>query len=196
MIYSQLVKETRIKQFKRNTKEVVSLIGTKELDKKIETYLEKVPFTSKQEVENKIQNDELFAVFFTKDPLRQNIGEKVFCEYLNVKTLPQSGKNAIRFSVKGEIISSKELNCPKAADFHIGSYYIMQKYTGENNGGAQDNQYEDVVHFLTLGSTNHKVCACVDEWYWEQNGKRKELQKLFSNNKNVIICSEMILKTE
>lgn len=41
MTYSQLVKEKRIKQFKNNTKEVVSLIGTKEMNKKIETYLEK-----------------------------------------------------------------------------------------------------------------------------------------------------------
>lgn len=189
MTYSQLVKEKRIKQFKNNTKEVVSLIGTKEMNKKIETYLEKSPFASKQEIEDKIRNDELFAAFFAKDPLRQNIGEKVFCEYLNVRTLPQSGKNVVRFSTKGEIISSKELNCSKAADFYIGSYYITQKYTGENNGGAQDNQYEDVIRFLTLGSISHKVCACVDGWYWEQNGKRTELQKLFSANKNVIICS-------
>lgn len=71
---------------------------------------------------------------------------------MNVRTLPQSGKNVVRFSTKGEIISSKELNCSKAADFYIGSYYITQKYTGENNGGAQDNQYEDVIRFLTLGS--------------------------------------------
>lgn len=189
MTYTELVKERRKQQYKKNINEVISLLGTKELNKKIETFLEKMPTATKEQVEEKIRTDELFAAVFAKDPLRQNIGEKVFCEYIGAKTLPQSGKKAIRFSSEGKIISTKQLGCSKAADFHIGSYYLTQKYTGENEGGAQDNQYEDVVRFLTIGSISHKVCACVDGWYWEENEKRNKLKMLFSNNKNVIVCS-------
>lgn len=173
----------------KNINEVVSLIGTKELNKKIENFIARTQLATKEEVENEIKNNKLFAAFFAKDPVKQNIGEKVFCEYLNVKTLPQSGKNAVRFSSRGEIIIKKKVGCSKAADFKIGSYYITQKYTGENTGGSQDNQYEDVVRFLELGSRNNKVCACVDGWYWKENKMRDKLTASFKDNRNVIVCS-------
>ncbi len=189
MVYVELVKQKILENYLKNIDEAAKLIGTKEMDKKINNFLEKVPFASKEEIEEKIRTDKVFAALFAKDPLKQNIGEKVFSEYIGVKTLPQSGKNAVRFSSKGELISKKELGCSKSADFKVGNYYITQKYTGENTGGAQDNQYEDVVRFLMLGAASHKVCACVDGWYWEENGKREELKKTFSLYSNVIVCS-------
>lgn len=142
MNYVELVKQREHEIRKKNIEEAVNLIGTKELNEKIDNFTERVHFPSREKIENKIKNDKPFAVFFAKDPKKQSVSEKAFCEYLDVKTLPQSGKNTIRFSSFGEKISTKEKDCSKSADFKIGSYYITQKYTGENTGGAQDNQYD------------------------------------------------------
>lgn len=158
------------------------------LKKKVSTFIQRVPDATEEEVFEKIKNDRLFAANFAIDPGRQNIGEKVFEEYLGVNHLPQSGKGVICFNDKGEQKGKVGVNTTKAVDFIIGSHYITQKYTGENTGGAQDNQFKDVVLFLTYGSINHKVCACVDGWYWEENGKKQELMEYFKFNKNVIIC--------
>lgn len=158
------------------------------LNKKVDTYLKKAPFSSREEIFEKIEKDPLFAAYFAIDPGRQNIGEKVFEEYLGIKCCPQSGKGVICFNDKGEQKSKVGVNTTKAVDFIIGNTYGTQKYTGENTGGAQDNQFKDVVQFLTYGSINHKVCACVDGQYWEEKGKKQELIEYFKFNKNVIIC--------
>ena len=66
------------------------------------------------------------------------------------------------------------------------STYITQKYT-RGNGGAQDNQYRDVIQFLTYGSKQHKVAAYVDGSYYTDE-KRSELKRIFADNPNVQIC--------
>lgn len=196
MNYTELVQSKTLKAYLKNTEEAIKAIGTADMDFKINNFLKKAPYSSKEEIEEKIRTDKIFAACFAKDPLKQNIGENVLKEYLDVEFLPQSGKDAIRFSSAGNIISKKELGCSKAVDFQINSYYITQKYTGENTGGAQDNQYDDVIKFLTLGSIFYKVAACVDGWYWEENGKRAELKNYFKDNNSVIICSADDIKNK
>ena len=66
-------------------------------------------------------------------------------------------------------------------------FNITQKYT-RSTGGAQDNQYADVVDFLSKGSKKYKVAAIVDGSYWD-NSKRQELKNFFNNNNNVQILS-------
>lgn len=190
MKYRDLVEEYRRKLYVDNYEELLGTLNTKAVEKKIQSFVfDRVPFATVEEVKAKIKTDKMFAMFFAKDPLRQNIGEIVLKEYLKVSFLPKGGSSALRFTEQGELTHIKIPTSTKSVDFKIGNWYFTQKYTGKNTGGAQDNQYADVVHFLSCGSKKHKVAACVDGWYWEENGKRKQLQNIFSDNPNVKVCS-------
>ena len=67
-----------------------------------------------------------------------------------------------------------------------GEYYATQKYT-DGEGGAQDNQRNDVIDFLKRGSIKHKVAAVVDGVYWDKY--RDVIRAEFANNPNVLITS-------
>lgn len=127
----------------------------------------------------------MVASKFCKDPSKQNVSEILAEKILGVKKLPSSGKNCIRFNDNGEIVYNKELNT-KSADFFYNGFYATQKYTNEN-GGAQDNQFADVVDFLKRGSIKYKIMAIVDGAYWDD--KKEILKNEFKNNKNVLITS-------
>lgn len=142
-----------------------------------------------EDIIEQIKTNDLIAAMFCKDPGRQNISEKLCAKYLGWKTLPQSGKNAVRFNTEGEIVATKTMGGGKCADFLVNGYYITQKYTGENTGGAQDNQMDDVITFLLNASKHNKCGACVDGWYWEENGHKELLINMFRDNPNVIIFS-------
>ena len=140
-----------------------------------------------EEIRQEIIDNDLVASFFAKDPVKQNFTELLVAELLKTKVLPQQGKNCIRFDEDGNICSTKGTTTTKAADFYINNTYITQKYT-RSTGGAQDNQYNDVVDFLIKGSKKHKVAAIVDGSYWDDL-KRKELRDYFELNPNVQILS-------
>ena len=117
---------------------------------KIDNYCKNFDYY-KPVVERKILEDDYFAAFFIKDPFKQNFVEHLIEELLNIKILPQSGRKSIRFDENGLICSNKRANTTKSADFMIGDTFITQKYT-RGQGGAQDNQFKDVVDFLTKGT--------------------------------------------
>jgi len=108
---------------------------------------------------------------FCKDPSKQNISEKI----LGIQRLPVSGVNSIRFTPDGKLTGVKSIGVSKSksADFLFNGIYFTQKYTAES-GGAQDNQYNDVVDFLVKDSINYKVGAIVDGEYWD---KKKRCSK-------------------
>lgn len=169
-----------------NLKELRNNLNDTDVQFKIANYAEKHGFEA-EDIKERIKSDDLVASFFAKDPSKQNFTEKLVAELLNTKTLPQSGKNCIRFNNNGDICSTKSANTSKSADFLIGNVYITQKYT-RSTGGAQDNQYADVVDFLSKGSKKYNVAAIVDGSYWD-NSKRQELKNFFNNNNNVQILS-------
>lgn len=103
---------------------------------------------------------------------------------LQVKHLPN---NAISFSKNGDICEACAATNSKSVDFIKDDVYITQKYT-RGKGGSQDNQYRDVIQFLTYGSKKYKVAAYVDGSYYTEQ-KRNELKAIFANNPNVQICS-------
>ena len=111
--------------------------------------------------------------------------EEVAAEVLGLNKLPASGKNCIRFNDSGDIVSNSA-GSTKSADFKINDYYVTQKYTNEE-GGAQDNQRNDVIDFLKKGSLKHKVAALVDGSYWDKH--ISDLYTEFKNNPNVWITS-------
>lgn len=193
-MFETLVEEKEKELIKNNLEDLRNNISNSDYQYKIDKYCEKFNF-KKEEVIEQIKENDIVASFFMKDPLRQNFIEKMVAELLNTNILPQAGKNSIRFNSKGELGHLKTPNTSKAADFYINNTYITQKYT-RGFGGAQDNQYNDVVDFLLKGSQQHKVGAILDGSYWEE--KRKELENFFKDNENVSIYSmdDFLLKED
>lgn len=175
---------------KKELSEVRANLNSSQLKIKIENYIQRFDgiFTY-DEIISQIETNDLVASFFIKNPLRQNFCEKECAKWIGVKKLPSKGKNCIRFNEEGEIVNQKTVSSSKSADFLIEGIYFTQKYTGENTGGAQDNQFNDVVDFLTKGSIYYKVGAIVDGAYWEDMGNKEKLIENFQKNPNVIILS-------
>jgi hypothetical protein len=188
MKFIELVEKRKKEQRLNNIKELRQGINSEWVKTKINNHLERFSgiFTY-EDIQNEILHSDIVASLFAKDPSKQNISEKMVEELLKIKKLPASGKNCIRFNQTGEIVSTSAPSHTKSADFIVDDAYITQKYTMET-GGAQDNQYDDVVSFLTYGSQQYKVGALVDGLYWE-NGKRQELINYFKDNPNVVILS-------
>lgn len=184
-MFEDLVKQKERELIENNFLDLRKNIDDKDYNEKIKNYCEKFHFDY-NEVKNKILNDDIIASFFIKEPSRQNFTEKLAASLLKITTLPQQGKNSIRFTSTGEITSKKSTNVSKSADFYFNNTYYTQKYT-RDNGGAQDNQYNDVVDFLIKGSIKNKVGAIVDGPYWDVH--RNKLKNYFKDNPNVSIHS-------
>ena len=188
MTFNELAKQRRIEARQYNIVEVRNDVKKSWVQEKIISFCERQgDMFTPSFVEEQILNNDIVAAVFAKDPSKQNITEKLVEEQLHIKKLPASGKNCIRFAANGTLVHATGVDVSKSADFKIGDIYYTQKYTIEA-GGAQDNQYNDVVDFLNKGSIHHKVGAILDGDYWD-NTKRQELRSYFANNNNVIITS-------
>jgi len=124
------------------------------------------------DVKYKIMTDDMYTKIFAKDPAKQNIYENLAAEFIsklngveNFKKIPNNTK---MFVVNGEI-TSKRLNDVKSIDFYfnIGErhFYLSHKYIKAKNGGAQDNQYNDIRNFLrncnkVVGGNNYFIAIC------------------------------------
>lgn len=183
--FKELLKKEYEVQLSKNILELYNNIDTIEYQTKIKNYCKQFNFNIK-EVNDKILSDRMFAMFFIKNPAKQNLVEKTIIKIFPNTKLPASGKKCVRFSSDGKVIFKKEIGCTKSADFLIDDVYFTQKYTN-GCGGAQDNQYNDVVDFLSKGekNKNFKVGAILDGDYWTES-KISKLKKMFSHSK---ICS-------
>lgn len=130
------------------------------------------------EVKSKILTDDMYAEIFAKDPAKQNIYEKLAAQYISkinkvseFRNLPNSAK----VFVAGGKITSERLNDVKSIDFvfKIGdkNIYASHKYIKATNGGAQDNQYNDIRNFLRncdkISSGNDYYLAICDGPYFD-----------------------------
>ena len=89
-----------------NLKELRNNLNDTNVQFKIANYAEKYGFET-EVIKERIKSDDLVASFFAKDPSKQNFTEKLVAELLNTKTLPQSGKNCVRFyNNNGDICST------------------------------------------------------------------------------------------
>lgn len=181
--FEDYVSSVRRKGLKENIAPLRKQIKYTWAQKKIVNWAEKYGY-DKNEVEQKIMNDDMFAAMFAKDPIKQNYTEKIAEQLLGVKHLANT---AMSFTEDGELVEGCAVNNSKSVDFIKDNVYITQKYT-TSNGGAQDNQYRDVIQFLKYGSKRHKVAAYIDGSYYT-TAKRNELKRLFADNPNVQICS-------
>ncbi|QGZ97923.1 hypothetical protein GE118_03910 [Mycoplasma sp. NEAQ87857] len=176
------------------------------LDNKIDLYIERnvLPLEWKEQIIYELKNKNLFYLsVFTKDIKKQNIYENILLHFLkdnNIDAikLPQAGKNALYAynSIITNDISDKPLEL-KSLDFEINlnnnKIYLMHKYT-EESGGAQDNQFNDVVNQIRNLDTNliNKVWFCLDGKYYT----KQKINELKSLNKNIIIVNiHTILQT-
>lgn len=181
--FEDYVSSVRRKGLKENITPLRKQIKYAWAQKKIVNWAEKYGY-DKNEVEQKIMNDDMFAAMFAKDPIKQNYTEKIAEQLLGVKHLANT---AMSFMENGELVEGCAVNNSKSVDFIKDGVYITQKYT-TSNGGAQDNQYRDVIQFLKYGGKKHKVAAYIDGSYYT-TAKRNELKRLFADNPNVQICS-------
>ena len=187
MNFAAYVKEEKIKARKRNIEEVRKDIDKAWVKEKIKNHI--IAFDglfTYDEVKQQILSNDLVASKFCKDPSKQNISEILAAKVLGWEKKPSQGSKCIRFNDDGDIVSTSAGNT-KSADFQELGYYITQKYT-EGEGGAQDNQRNDVIDFLKRGSIKHKVMAVVDGDYWDFKYKAILIEE-FKNNPNVKITS-------
>lgn len=166
---------------------------SKELKLKIENECRYKDFAFNEVIE-KIQNDYMYATFFAKDPMKQNLAEKLQLrllklKYPNVKKLPNNGKNSIYIS-DGNIVSLSNIKdkTTKSIDFWdpVNKIFFYAKYINEK-GGAQDNQFEDCKSFVrearsTL-SINFKLI--IDGDYF--NEEKINILKSINTNNNIQI---------
>lgn len=187
MKFRERVEEAKKLQRRLNIDEIRNSLDERWVKIKINNHIEKFSglFTYEDIVEQ-IKSNDIVASMFCKDPSKQNISEKMVEKILGVPKLPANGANSIRFTPNGELTGIKGIGVSKSADFLFNGIYFTQKYTAES-GGAQDNQYNDVVDFLVKGSINYKVGAMVDGKYWDE--KRDALREHFKDNPNVIVVS-------
>ena len=85
---------------KENVDELLENLDSNDLKTKIENFAKRYG-VSVEVVENKIRNDSLFALQFSKDPAKQSIHQNIAATFINklplvssFEVLPQSGKNA------------------------------------------------------------------------------------------------------
>lgn len=186
MNFTEYVESEKKKARLRNIEQVRKEIDSSWVEEKIMNHVRAFDgIMTKEEVKEAILSNVIVASKFCKDPGKQNISEKLAAEVLKLDKLPSAGKNCIRFDDEGNITSTSTGNT-KSADFIYDGYYATQKYT-DGEGGAQDNQRNDVIDFLKRGSIKNKVMAIVDGPYWDKY--RPILKKEFQNNENVKITS-------
>lgn len=188
MNFIKLVEERKLQARLENIQEVRKDIHKSWVQDKIANHIDRFGgIFSKDEIEQQILDSDVVASLFAKDPSKQNITEKLVGEVLNIPKLPASGKSCIRFNEDGQIVHASSASHSKSADFIYDGYYATQKFTTEA-GGAQDNQFYDVVDFLKKGSKTNKVAAIVDGLFWD-SGRREQLINEFNGNENVLITS-------
>lgn len=177
--------------------------------KKIQLYSERFDgMWTESELLKQVQENEVVASFFAKDPAKQNITEQIVADIIksneeveNFSVLSKSGKNSLRLDDKGNLIKGNSgMKNTKSVDYSFqyrGSQVLAtQKFT-RGTGGSQDNQCRDVIDFLKHGSLREgkeQFMAILDGDYYSEE-KMNELKDMFKNNKNITISSaDMFLK--
>lgn len=145
------------KQLQRNISLVRNEINNTDFVIKITNHADKFG-REYDEVKSKIMDDDMYAEWFAKDPAKQNIYEKLAASYIskveNVEDFINLPSNTKMFVINGQITSDR-LNDVKSID-----------------GGAQDNQYNDIRNFLRncnkVSSGNNYYIAICDGPYFDR----------------------------
>ena len=222
MNLEQLLSKTRQDMITENDAHILELARTKDshLIERIENFRrdkmteeERAKITVDNFIES-IQSNTIIRATFRKDPTKQNIYEKAQIKCIQGKYPDAYKMNA---DIGGLCISdydmfqvSKKIPRPASAtktfDVSIPSQkiYGVLKYTSEP-GGAQDNQYADVKHFIVqiVGYLTKHVDAeevfvfYLDGKYYTPK-KKDELNKMIPENMSLQIiitsCAELFVQ--
>ena len=156
----------------------------------VDNYVEHNPEYTKEEVEAKIETDDMFARMFIKDPVQQSCFQKYANEYINSYasnacciSLPAAGPKAL-YVYNGSLCSKKDLPTKatkevKSIDFMITirtknntalTVYASHKHT-RKDGGNQSNQWYDLIHFAAHANKSNEeqtiYIALADGPYYE-----------------------------
>lgn len=202
MNFDEKIKE----MYEVNTRNVLDELKTKQMQEKIHNFA-KMHGLHPKYVEQLILDDYLYRINFAKDPTKQTAHEKIVAEHIKsalgetgvFKKLPSGGKSAKYVTSNG--VRYENLNGTKSIDFEIHTkglvIYATCKYT-KGNGGAQDNQYNDVKKYIKVcaemvSSRKHKdnerFIAIVDGSYYTKE-KLSELTSLALGTVDIISASD------
>lgn len=146
------------------------------------------------DIRRKIETDILFANCFAKDPTKQTSHEQIAAHYIsrlpfvnNFRKLPVNGKEAFYVAEGGEIMAgTARQGHIKTLDFtwqtNDFTCFATHKYT-KNSGGAQDNQFADVLgtmHRWSKGNAqpNTVLFAILDGKYFTSEKMREVKQEM------------------
>lgn len=177
---NDIFKQSKKNKSIENLKDVRNNINSKWLEIKICNHLENNSLDlSIDDVKKQIMNNDLVASMFMKNPIKQNIYENIsanFIKNLNiVDDFVKHPTNVKLFLYEGNIINSKK-NGLKSIDFtwktNNKNVYASQKYI-DNKGGAQDNQFNDIITFLENAIKSNKnddniYVAIIDGDYFDE----------------------------
>ena len=188
------------KQLLNNVKIARKQINQEWMRVKIQNWCEKFE-KDPEKIKEKILNDDDFTCFFAKDPSKQNFYEKTVAR--NIKALDFI-ENFVNYSnsvdifvVEGKVTNERK-NDVKSVDFFFTTsensknlkFYCSHKFIKDTQGGAQDNQYNDIRNFLRncdkiSGGDNFFIAIC-DGAYFQD--KIDTLNAEFGSS-NVFACS-------
>ena len=192
------------KLFQRNLDELEREIFMEPLPENLNTKI--VNFSNnfdfyEKEVIEKIKRDRMFAANFIKSPSRQNFYETEALVFLNsmesvekAEKLPASGAGAF-YVVNGILSHERPDKTYKSIDFRIKMkngkvIYATHKYT-KDEGGAQDNQKNDLLQFIQNARKYRKgeivFAVIADGTYYDRHG-REELE-MEASGSEVVVCS-------
>ena len=193
---NNIYEEEDKKRIKNNMKDVLKNI--KEYQKNLEKYAEK--FELEIEFLQQIVLEDIFLINqILKSPTKQN-----YPEFKDFKILPKNSTKSL-YIANGLIIDKNNLstnNHTKSIDFQWKylkfNIYATHKYTKES-GGAQDNQYKDIISFLEHAKQHTKgenlfVAICDGEYYLKNNRLNDLKTKVL--NTNCVVCTIETLKKE
>lgn len=142
-----------INQINKNDKELILRIENHRKEKMTEE--ERETYTTEC-ILNRMKDDPLLRSLFRKDPTRQTIHEKTQIEWIRInkyndvqKLNADNGGICMANHKLCNITGKRSSTSTKSFDIHVPSknIYGILKHTN-CAGGAQDNQYRDVIHFV------------------------------------------------
>ena len=198
------------KLIKENMKKVLEEYKNPDFQEKIDKYSKKFGL-DKLNIEKRILGgDQLIISIFAKDPSKQNFYEKTAANFIeqiegvvDFKNLPNGGKNAL-YVDKDTIRRNDEFNGElpsKSIDFRWKfsvnniDYYAFHKYINEN-GGAQDNQFNDVLKSIIAArsiksKSKHRVIFICDGNYFTKLRLKTLNTAVLNENHQILNINEV-----
>ena len=164
--------------------------GDKWLREKIANAADRYGLT-RREIVDALKACAVLRHYFAKDPTRQSMHENAAAEFIQkirgVRKFEQA-RSEVKFVAGGRVVDRAELRALRAADsalrhskgvdfawtFGGRMFYAYHKHTGAE-GGAQDNQYNDLKVFVREAAESGDAGAvfiafCDGPYYLRRNG--------------------------